>query len=97
MKFCMVKLLHIKIFECLHAWLMLITNEGKEINLLVEVANVCLLGILLERKDGACMMWKQMNFLSQEMSFLWKISSLLCIKSVMHKRRLVTMQLKTTW
>lgn len=46
---------------------MLITNDGNEINLPVEAANVCLLDILLERKDGACMMWKQVNCLSQEM------------------------------
>ena len=43
---------------------MLITNGGKEKNLLVEVINVCLFDILLERKDGARMMWKQMNCLS---------------------------------
>ena len=36
---------------------MLITNKGNEINLLIEVANVCLLGVLLERTKKGCNMY----------------------------------------
>ena len=44
---------------------MLITNKGNEINLLIEVANVCLLGILLERTK------KKKNMYDAEISELF--------------------------
>ena len=57
----------ISIFKLLGVCAMSMTKSGIKKNLLVEVENVFLLGIRLERKVGGYMTWKAANILFQGM------------------------------
>lgn len=67
MKLCMGNLPHMQMFEFLVVCPMLIIMDMEGKNLQVEVDEVSLLVIPMERKVGVCMIWSLERFLSQGM------------------------------